>query len=129
MVCVDTSFLIALERHDGGALEKLRELTDRGEVLFITAVSVAECYRGADGSKDRPKALRDAKELLELFAVLNLDYESGRMWGELAESMKSDPIGDRDLVIASIALVNGQSIVTTNKRHFERVPSLVVEGW
>ena len=129
MVCVDTSFLVALERRDNGALEKLRELADRGDVVFITAISVAECYRGAYGSRDRAKALRDVKELLELFAVLNLDYDSGRTWGELAESMRSDSIGDRDLFIASIALANGQSVVTGNEKHFERVPGLVVEGW
>ena len=129
MVCVDTCFLVALERREGGALEKMRELADRGEVVYVTAVSVAEFYRGAYGSRDRVKALRDAKDLLELFAVLNLDYESGRLWGELAETMKSGAIGDRDLFIASIALVNKQAVITGNRKHFERVPGLVVEGW
>jgi tRNA(fMet)-specific endonuclease VapC len=43
--------------------------------------------------------------------------------------MKSAPIGDRDLFIASIALTNRQGIVTRNTRHFERVSGLVVEGW
>ena len=69
LVCVDTSFLVALERRDGGALEKLRVLADLGEVVFISAVSVAECYRGAYGFRDRMKALNDVKELLELFAA------------------------------------------------------------
>jgi tRNA(fMet)-specific endonuclease VapC len=127
--CVDTSFLVALERRDGEALEKLRVLADLGEVVFISALSVAECYRGAYGSRDRAKALSDVKELLELFAVLNFDYESGRKWGELAESMKSSSIGDRDLFIACITLVNGQSVLTRNRKHFERVPGLVVEDW
>ena len=129
MVCVDTSFLAALERNDSGALEKLKGLAERGEVVFTTAVNVAECYRGAYGSRDRAKALRDTKELLELFAILNLDYESGRRWGELSESMRSDTIGDRDLFIASIALVNNQSILTGNRKHFERIPGLIVETW
>ena len=129
MVCVDTCFLVALERREGGALEKMRDLADRGEVVYVTAVSIAEFYRGAYGSRDRDKALRDAKGLLELFAVLNLDYASGRLWGELAETMKSSAIGDRDLFVASIALVNMQAVITENRRHFERVPGLVVEGW
>ncbi len=129
MVCVDTCFLVALERREGGALEKMRELADRGEVVYITTVSVAEFYRGAYGSRDRTKALRDAKELLALFAVLSLDYESARLWGELAEALKSGGIGDRDLFVASIALVNRQTIITGNRKHFERVPGLVVEGW
>ena len=129
MVCADTSFLVDIERQSEDALKKLRELADRGEVIFITAVSVAECYRGVYGSRDRVKVLRDVKELLELFAVLSLDYESAKTWGERAESMKSGSIGDRDLFIASIALLNEQSLLTRNWKHFERVPGLVVESW
>jgi len=75
------------------------------------------------------KALRDAKDLLALFAVLSLDYESGRLWGELAEVLKSDGINDRDLFVASIALVNRQAVITRDRKHFERVPGLVVESW
>jgi tRNA(fMet)-specific endonuclease VapC len=129
LVCADTSFLVDIERQNDEALKKLRELADRGEVIFMTSVSVAECYRGAYGSRDGAKALKDTKELLELFAVLSLDYESAKTWGELSESMKSGSIGDRDLFIASIALVNEQSLLTRNKKHFERVPGLVVESW
>lgn len=129
MVCADTSFLVALERREAGALEKVRELDDRGEAVFITAVSVAEFFRGAYGAKDRDRALREARGLLGLFVVLDLDFEAGRLWGELSEVMKSNPIGDRDLFIACIALANRQGIVTGNLKHFERVPGLVVEDW
>ncbi|NOJ28243.1 MAG: PIN domain nuclease, partial [Nitrososphaera sp.] len=121
MVCIDTSFLVALERRDSDALEKMQELDDNGEVVYTTAVTVAEYYRGAYGSKDRAKALKDAKDMLDRFAILNLDYESGRIWGELAQSLKSDTIGDRDLFIACIALSNKQTLITRNKKHFERV--------
>jgi len=127
MVCVDTSFIIAIERQDRGALNKLQEFADSGEVMYTTAISVAECYRGAYGSKDRTKSLREVKELLDLFAILNLDHDSGRTWGELAESTKSYTIGDRDLFIASIALANGQSLLTGNKKHFERIPGLILD--
>ena len=127
MVCVDTSFIIAIERQDHAALEKLQKLADSGEVLYTTAISVAECYRGAYGSKDKTDALREVKELLDLFAILNLDQDSGRIWGELAESTKSYTIGDRDLFIASIALANGQSLITGNKKHFERIPGLILD--
>lgn len=129
MVCVDTSFLVALERRDKGALEKMRELEDAGEVVHATAVTVAEYYRGAYGSKDRVRALKDVRGLLDRFVILDLDYESGRIWGELAQSLKSGMIGDRDLFIASIALANKQAVITRNKKHFERVPGLEVEGW
>ena len=41
----------------------------------------------------------------------------------------SNPIGESDILIASIALANKQTVITRNKRHFERVPGLQVEGW
>jgi tRNA(fMet)-specific endonuclease VapC len=129
LVCADTSFIIALERHDKGAIQKMQELEGKGEVACTTSVTVAELYRGAYGSKDREKALKDAQDLLGLFVILSFDYESGRIWGELAHSMKSDTIGDRDLFIASIALANKQVLITKNKKHFERIPDLQIEGW
>lgn len=129
MVCVDTSFLVALERREAGALEKVSELADRGESVFVSAVSVAEFFRGAYGSRDRERALREARGLIGLFAVLDLDYEAGRLWGELSESMKSSPVGDRNLFIACIALANRQGVLTRNLKHFDGVPGLVVESW
>jgi tRNA(fMet)-specific endonuclease VapC len=131
MVCVDTSFLIALERRDNRAIEKMQEFEHDGEVVYTTTITVAECYRGAYGSKDKTKALKDTKGLLDHFAILDLDYESSRIWGEMAaQSLRSDPIGDRDLFIASIALANKQIlIITKNKKHFQRIPGLQVEDW
>ena len=129
MVCADTSFLVALERRDVKALEKLDKLGDRGETVFVTTITVAEFYRGAYGSKHRDPALAEARSLLGLFAVLDLDHDSGRLWGELSAAMKSASIGDRDLFIASIAITNRQGIITGNTKHFERVSGLVVESW
>lgn len=129
MVCAETSFIIALERRENGAIEKMRELEESGETVYITAITVAEIYHGAYTSKDRTRALKDSEELLNRFVVLNLDYESGRIWGQLVTSMKSNTIGDRDLFIASIAIANRQTLITKNKKHFERVTSLDVEEW
>lgn len=126
---MDTSFIIALERQERGALEKIQQLDKRNELLHTTSVTVSEIYRGAYGSKERAKSLKDARDLLGFFAILNLDYEAARIWGDLANTMKSDTIGDRDLFIASIALANKQALVTKNKKHFERVAGLQIEDW
>lgn len=122
MVCADTSFIIALERREQAAIDRMKQLEEEREVVYTTTISVAELYLGAyNSSKDKAKALKDAKSLLEMFAVLNLDYESAKTWAELVQSTKTNTIGDRDLFIASIALAN--------KKRFERVPGLQVEGW
>jgi tRNA(fMet)-specific endonuclease VapC len=39
------------------------------------------------------------------------------------------PIGDLDLMIASVALVHNQVLLTRDIGHFEKVPGLTVETW
>jgi predicted nucleic acid-binding protein len=39
------------------------------------------------------------------------------------------PIGPNDLMIATIAKVNGLTVVTHNTAEFSRVPGLMVEDW
>ncbi|MHB8545719.1 MAG: type II toxin-antitoxin system VapC family toxin [Nitrosotalea sp.] len=129
MVCAETSFIIALERREKGAIEKMQELEERADTVYVTVITVAELYHGAYISKDRARALKDSEELLGRFAILNFDYESSRILGQLAASMRSNGIGDRDLFIASIAIANRQTLITKNKKHFERVTGLDVEGW
>ena len=42
---------------------------------------------------------------------------------------KGHPIGDRDLMIAAIALANRLTVVTSNLSEFGRVPGVTVEDW
>lgn len=129
MVCADTNFLVSLEKRDKAALAKLQELESRDDPVYSTVITVAEFFKGANGARDRAKALRDARDLLARFGILNLDFHAAQIWGELAQQLKSDMIGDRDLFIASIALANNQTVLTKNLKYFERVPGLIVESW
>lgn len=103
MVCADTSFIISLERRETAALEKIRQLEMSGDLLCTTAITAAELYRGAYGSREKAGALQEINGLLERFVILDLDRNSALFWGQLAHSMRSDSIGERDLFIASIS--------------------------
>lgn len=61
--------------------------------------------------------------------VFDLNFVSAKLYGELAEKLKSNAIAPLDLLIANIALTNKQTLIIRNIRHFERVPGLQVEGW
>jgi tRNA(fMet)-specific endonuclease VapC len=39
------------------------------------------------------------------------------------------PIGDLDLLIASVAMSRNLKVVTNNLRHFERIPEIALENW
>ncbi|AIF83664.1 putative nucleic acid-binding protein, contains PIN domain [Candidatus Nitrososphaera evergladensis SR1] len=128
MACLDTDCLIDLARNDEKAIAKVAELSDSGELLFTTIINVAEYYAGTFRSKTRG-AVESARDYLRQFSILVLDEDSVLLWGRLYSELKSSAIGDRDLFIACIALANKQTLLTRNKKHFERVPGLQVEGW
>lgn len=127
--CADTDFLIDLKDQKEKAIAKVEDLESRGETLSTTAINVAEFYFGVYRSNDKESALIEADKLFEPFSILDLDFGSARLYGELAGSLKSNMVAPLDLLIASIALSNKQRLLTRNKKHFERVPGLNVEGW
>lgn len=130
MVCFDTDFLIALLHNDHDAIKKLEDLMiKRNTVAMTTMINAAELWKGVYRSKNKQKELSKVKWLLDSLELLTLDYESARLVGELDADLKTSPIGESDLLIASIAMVNKQVLVTRNKKHFVKVPGLQVEAW
>ena len=131
MVCLDTSVLIALLRKDAKAMASLRAAASAGKRVSTTAVNLCELYSGAYGSRDVPAELRKVTELTSLLELLPLDEGSARRYGELVNhrTLREGPIGDFDLVIASIALQSSDSVATRDVARFSRVPGLVVEKW
>lgn len=129
MVCVDTDFLIDLSNRDENAIQKLKESREKGIPVYTTTISMGEYYTGAYRSHNKEERVAKARELLKAFIPLTADHESARLWGQLSAELRSNTIGDLDLLIASISLSNKQVLLTRNKRHFERVPGLQIEGW
>jgi tRNA(fMet)-specific endonuclease VapC len=131
MVCLDTDFIIAYIRHDETAVSKVAQLRqDRKTLITVTAVTAMELYRGAYRSKNAAAEVAKVSAILETFdAILNLDHHSAKLAGEIDASLKLNPIEDSDLLIASIALANQETLLTRNTKHFERVQGLTVESW
>jgi len=131
MVCLDTSVLIALLRNEDNAMRKLRIEAERGTRICTTPVNLCELYAGAYASRDRVKELRRVRGLQEVVRVLEFQAEACKKYGELVNDpvLRERPIGDFDLIIASISLSHGESLATRNVEHFQRIPELTVERW
>ena len=97
--------------------------------LAVSSVSIAELWYGA-GKSPQPERKRAAwARFLEPFEVLSFDRAAGVEHARLRYALRHRPIGERDLLIAAIALVNGLAVVTSNVAEFNRVPGLRVEDW
>jgi tRNA(fMet)-specific endonuclease VapC len=96
--------------------------------VAVSAITVAELAYGAVKS-DRPGRHELFEAFLEPYEVLAFDSEAGHLHGALRHQLRHQPIGERDLFIAAIGLARGMTVVTANRREFDRVPGLGVEDW
>ncbi|MBI3879835.1 MAG: PIN domain-containing protein [Verrucomicrobia bacterium] len=129
-VILESSLLIATER---GRFNLVAFLAARpAEPFFITAVTASELLHGCERATDtaiRERRSRFVEGVLQAYAVLPFALaearEHARLWADLEK--KGTLIGERDLLIASIAKATGHSVATLNRSEFERVPGLVLE--
>jgi tRNA(fMet)-specific endonuclease VapC len=131
VVCLDTSVLVALIRKDQAAIDGLTAEAERGGTVSTTVVNLCELYSGAYGSQNPQKELAKVQDLVSDLGLLELDAGAAKRYGELVNDaiLRRAPIGDFDLIIASIALEQGEKLVTRNVKHFSRVPGLATEQW
>jgi type I restriction-modification system DNA methylase subunit len=63
--------------------------------------------------------------------ILEFSIAASETFWKLSIDLKRNgtEIGDFDLLIASIALTYGETLLTRNVRHFSRVPGLAVESY
>ncbi|MBS7626332.1 type II toxin-antitoxin system VapC family toxin [Candidatus Bathyarchaeota archaeon] len=130
MVCLDTSFLIELIRRNPEAERKLKEYISAGAKISTTPITACELFKGAYRT-GRGENIVKVRKILSLLEVLDFSIGACEMYGKIVNelSLKGSPIGDLDTMIASIALINGESLLTLNKEHFEKVHGLTVEPW
>lgn len=127
---VDTSVLIALER--GGIDVDDILAVPRDDPTFVTAITVSELLVGLHRTPiGRIQLLRKAfiDSVIERTTVLPFDLECARLHAEITAYLMSrgQPIGINDTLIGAIALTHGHSVLTTNPKHLERIPGLIVE--
>ncbi len=127
MRILDSDHCVALLR---GMLD-LRDHVAPDETLAVTAISVGELVHGAYKSARTMDNLTRLDVLLAAVEILPYDDNAARQFGRLKAALEQTGqlLADLDLQIASIALLSNVPLVTHNRRHFERVPGLVVEDW
>jgi tRNA(fMet)-specific endonuclease VapC len=127
---LDTNPCIAYLTGRSAALR--RRLDEVGDGLVaVCSIVCAELFFGAAKSFDPDSTLRRQEEFLARFRSVPFDDAAARTYGPIRAALEraGTPIGANDLLIASIALANGLTLVSHNVGEFSRVPGLVVEDW
>jgi len=91
---------------------------------YITAISAYEILFGAA----RAKRQIDRESLLGVTNILPFSYAAAQLAAQLHADLihRNSDIGIKDVLIAAICLENQLPLLTSNTRHFSRVPNLQV---
>ncbi len=128
MYCLDTDTAIEYLRNNLIISNKVNSLSTQ---ICITPITVLELFYGAYRSSQVDRRVKEVKDLLEMFKVLEITTpiceEFGRLKAMLME--KGEILDSFDLTIASFCKVNDCVLVTNNVKHFSRITGLKIESW
>jgi tRNA(fMet)-specific endonuclease VapC len=136
---LDTDHLVVLQQRSRPAYDKLTARLAQADAdeIFASIISFHEQMQGWLAFLHRS---RSPSQIVMAYTEL---HEIGRSFFEMNVLLFSDDAQDRfdqlrkqrvrigtmDLRIASIALVTGATVLTSNTRDFEKVPGLTIEDW
>ncbi len=125
---VDTDWVIDHFSGVGTVTRRLQELQKHG--LALSIISVAELWEGVYFSKDPARSEAMFAEFISGVVILGIDEEICKRFGQLRGSLRSvgKLVGDFDLLIAASALRHDLTLLTNNRRHFERIEGLRMES-
>jgi tRNA(fMet)-specific endonuclease VapC len=128
---VDTSFLIDLMTGDHAAVEKAGEIEAKSMPLIVSAPTVFELYVGITLSNKAEEEKARVLAVIESLPFLPLDAESSRASGRIyaEKSSESSTFDPEDAMIAGIAWVHGERVLTRNLKHFRGIEGVKVESY
>jgi tRNA(fMet)-specific endonuclease VapC len=110
-----------------GIRSRIDRHANRG--IVVSVVTIAELACGSLKHANPEVHRRAWETFVAAFEVVTFDEAAARTHAEVRYALRSAPIGERDLLIAAIALPRKLVVVTHNLREFRRVPRLRVEDW
>ena len=131
MLC-DTSFLIDLLRGKEISAKKKAEQLDAMLVhKAVSTVTVIELWRGAIKAVQSQEEKKKIEELLTSLLLYSFSEDDAKASAEIEETLSraGAMIDLEDIMIAGTAKVRNETILTRNKKHFEKIAGLQVETY
>lgn len=114
MACLDTSFIIDLLQNNGKVYEILHDLETAEKQLSVPAPVVMELWIGICSQERSSEEKKKVLQLFQSLKILPLDEVAAKESAEIRYFLKKKgkAIGTEDCMIAAIAKVNNETLVT-----------------
>ena len=125
---IDTDWVIHYLNDVGPVVDRVVALTP--DDLGLSIVSLAELHEGLIRSRSRRTDERRVRDFVMGVTIVDLDEETCRIFGRERARLRAEGnlIGDLDLLIGATAVRHGLTLLTNNRRHFERLADLAIES-
>ena len=127
----DTSFLIDVMVGDEAAIDKAKEIEAKGMPLVVSAPTIFELYVGLSLSSKVKEEKARILSVIESLPFLALDAKSSKEGGLIYGDKKrmGSTIDPEDAMVAGIARVHGEKVLTRNVKHFQGIEGVEVESY
>ena len=117
--------------YNENCLKTMARMPDNFINLTMTSPTIIELI---SGSILNPKIENEKEKVIGFvssFITLDLDKDGAIKSGEIEAELikKGEKIQTEDVMIGAIALHNNETLLTRNKKHFEKIKGLVVESY
>ena len=126
---IDTAWVIDHLNQVELVTARLYELAPDG--LALSVVSLGELYEGVYYSQDPEASEASLQRFLNReLTIPGIDEETCKIFGRERGRLRSigQRIGDMDLMIAATALQYDLTLLSNNRRHFDRIDGLRIES-
>jgi|SRR3989338_9449377 len=131
MTCLDTSYVVDYLRGRKEAKEIYVKYSSQGEILSIPSPVIMELAHGAYQSNKKEEEIKKIKDFIISLNIYDFDEDVAWKAGEVEALLRKrgDIIEPEDIMIASICIVNNETLITRNKKHFEKIQGLKIESY
>lgn len=119
----DTSFIIDALRLRKNTREILSGFEKSENNLFVPTIVGFELFSGKS-SKDQDQ-IKNIKNFLNYFSPIDLTWKISQRAGAIFRDVTHD-LEVPDYIVAATAIEIGAQVVTLNKKHFQKIPQVVI---
>ena len=123
---VDTDWIILHFRGNREVARRIEELTPEG--IGISVVSMGELYEGVYKASDPTRSEEALQLVLSEIDVVHIDDEVCKIYGQQSGRLRAANSlpGTNDIWIGATAICHNLTLLTNNRRHFERMQGLSI---